>query len=96
MTERGFMDVMKDVLAEIAPGLKDFVPEIKAELSRLTTQGAAELAAAIFGNGAYVQYGAGQHRPSPEVVKENPEQEVQKPEPVQEKQQEQARGGRER
>jgi hypothetical protein len=66
MSSRGFFDVMKDAFAEIAPGMKDIVPEVKAELSRLNTQGTMELASALFGNGAFVPYGPGQYTPTPE------------------------------
>ncbi len=55
-----------DAAQAIAPGLKDFVPEVGAELSRLGTQGAMELSSALFGNGAFVPYGPGQYTPSAE------------------------------
>ena len=92
MKERGFLDVMKEALAEVAPGLKNIVPEIGAELSRLHTQGTMELASALFGNSAFVPYGPGQYTPTPEAGKGHQEQEVQRGEA----QQEQERGGRER
>lgn len=60
------LKAIKDVALTVAPGLKDFGPEVKAEVSRLGTQGAAELASALFGNGAFVPYGPGQITPSPE------------------------------
>jgi len=41
----------KDAAHAVAPGLKNLVPDVKAELSRLGTQGAMELASALF-NGA--------------------------------------------
>jgi hypothetical protein len=88
MAKRGFIDVMKEAISEIAPGLKDAVPEIGAELSRLGTQGTMELASALFGNGAFVPYGPGQYTATPELGKDNQEQEIQKAEPEKEKEQE--------
>jgi hypothetical protein len=92
--ERNIMDVIKEALDVMAPGLKNIVPDVKAEMSRLTTQGTMELASALFGNGAFVPYGPGQYTPKPEVAKEGPDQEIQKEEPQQE--QERERGGMER
>lgn len=66
MSQRGFVDVMKEAISEIATGMKDIVPEVTAELSRLNTQGTMELASALFGNGAFVPYGPGQYTPAPE------------------------------
>jgi len=61
MEERGFMDVMRDVIAIVAPGLENFGAEVGAEISRMGTQGAAEIASALFGGSdGYVAYGAGQ------------------------------------
>lgn len=54
-----------DAVQSIAPGLSDFGPEVGAELSRLGTQGAMELASALFGGSAFVPYGPGQYTPSP-------------------------------
>ncbi len=54
----------KEAAQAIAPGLKNFGPEVKAESSRLVTQGAMELASALFGGGAFVPYGPGQYTPS--------------------------------
>jgi hypothetical protein len=90
MSQRGFMDVVKEKLAEMAPSLKGAVAEVEAELGRLGNHGRTELAAALFGgNGGFVLYGPNQI--TPEVGKGSPEQDVQKAEPHQE----QARGGRE-
>lgn len=50
----------------LAPGLKNFGPEIKAELSRLGTQGSMELACAIHNGNAFVPYGPGSYTPSTE------------------------------
>jgi len=87
MEERGFMDVMRDVIAIVAPGLENFGQEVGAEMSRLGTQGAAELASALFSDSnAYVPYGQGQYTPSIE----GPEQAVQSVEAPQ-----QERGGME-
>jgi hypothetical protein len=69
----GFIEVMKDAISAIAPGLENFGQEVGAELSRLGTQGAAELASALFSDSnAYVPYGQGQYTPSIE----GPEQAV--------------------
>jgi len=90
MSQRGFGDVMKEALAEMAPSLKGAVAEIGAELNRLGNHGSTELAAALFGgNGGFVMYG--QNTPTPEVGKGNEEHEVQKAEP--QHGQEQERGG---
>jgi len=58
---------MKDVVQAVAPGLQNFGPEVKAELSRLGTQGALETASALFGGNAFVPYGPGQYTPSAEA-----------------------------
>ncbi len=63
--EGGFFEVMKDAISAIAPGLENFGQEVGAEMSRLGTQGAAELASALFGeSNTYVAYGQGQNTPS--------------------------------
>jgi hypothetical protein len=64
---RNFLDSlkgMKDTAQEIAPGLKNFGPEVTAELSRLGTQGAMELASALFNGDGFVPYGPGQYTPT--------------------------------
>jgi hypothetical protein len=48
----------------VAPGLKDLGSDVKAELSRLGTQGSMELASALFAGQAFVPYGPGQYTPS--------------------------------
>ena len=59
--EGGFFEVMKDAIGAIAPGLENFGAEVGAELGRMGTQGAAEIASALFGeSNAYVAYGDGQ------------------------------------
>jgi hypothetical protein len=75
---------MKEAALTIAPGLRDLVPEMQSEMSRLGKQGASELASALFNGNGFVIYGPGQH--------------TQTPEPEQEKQQvqEQNRAGMER
>ena len=89
MEERGFFEVMKEAITAIAPGLENFGAEVGAELSRLGTQGAAELAQALFSDSnAYVPYGRGQYTPSVETGQEQAMQiDVQQP------QQQQERGG---
>lgn len=56
---------VKEAVQAIAPGLKSLVPEIQAETSRFGTQGAMELASALFSGSAFVPYGPGQYTPSP-------------------------------
>ncbi|HWB14093.1 MAG TPA: hypothetical protein VG826_33010 [Pirellulales bacterium] len=46
--------------------LDDILNDVGAEAGRLGRQGSAELAAAIFGGNAYVQYGAGQNPVEPQ------------------------------
>ena len=90
MEERGFFEVMKEAITAIAPGLENFRAEVGAELSRLGTQGAAELAQALFSDSnAYVPYGRGQYTPTPEV--EMGAQPIQ----IEAPQQQQERGGME-
>ena len=57
---------LKEAVQAVAPGLKDLVPEAKAELSRLGTQGSMELASALFNGNGFVPYGPGQYTPSVE------------------------------
>jgi hypothetical protein len=91
MAKRDFFEVMKEAITAIAPGLENVGPQVSAELSRLGTQGALEMAQALFNGGAFTPYGPGQYTPTPEVDKGGQEHEVQKSEPNQE----QDRGGRE-
>jgi hypothetical protein len=93
MAKRDFFDVMKEAITAIAPGLENIGPEIGAELSRLGTQGAMEMAQALFNGAAFTPYGPGQYTPTPDVDKGSQEHEVQKTEPHQEQGREQ--GGRE-
>lgn len=55
-------------------GLTNFGPEVKAEMKRLATQGAMELANALFNGSAFVPYGPGQYTPSPAIEKAGQEQ----------------------
>ena len=55
----GAMGAVKEALLTIAPGLKDFVPEVKAELKQMGAHGAHELAAALFNGSAFVMYPRG-------------------------------------
>jgi hypothetical protein len=91
MAMRDFVEVMKEAITAIAPGLENVGPQVSAELSRLGTQGAMEMAQALFNGAAFTPYGPGQYTPTPEVDKGGQELDVQKAEP----QQEQERGGRE-
>jgi hypothetical protein len=57
--EGGFFEVMKDAIGAMVQSAP--VQEIGAELGRMGTQGAAELASALFGGSdGYVAYGQGQ------------------------------------
>jgi hypothetical protein len=67
MAEGNFIDVMKEAISAIAPGLENFGAEVGAEMSRLGTQGAMEMAQALFNEAAFTPYGPGQYTPSPEV-----------------------------
>lgn len=53
-------------LRAIAPGINNFLPEVGVEIRRLNTQGAMELASALFNGNAFVPYGPGQYTPTPE------------------------------
>lgn len=48
--------------------------DVGAELKRLSTQGAMELANALFNGRAFVPYGPGQYTPTPEMEKQGQEQ----------------------
>jgi hypothetical protein len=63
---RQFFEHLKEAGEALAPGLKNLVPDLRAELSRLATQGTMELASGIFNGNAFVPYGPGQYTPSPE------------------------------
>jgi hypothetical protein len=60
-----------EAVQALAPGLKNFGPDVKAELSRLGTQGSMELASAIHKGNAFVPYGPGQYTPSVEYEHEH-------------------------
>ncbi len=59
----GAMGEIKEALLAVAPGLKDFGPEVTAELKQMGAHGAHELAAALFngnqGGSAFVMYPRG-------------------------------------
>lgn len=93
MAARDFFEVMKETVNALAPGLKNFGPEIKVELSRLGTQGAMEMAQALFNGAAFTPYGPGQYTPTPD--KGTPEHGVHGATPQPEQEREQERGGRE-
>jgi hypothetical protein len=94
MSQRGFVQVMQEKLAELAPSLKGAMAEMGMELERLGNHGRTELAAALFGgNGGFVLYGADQRAGKAEANKGIHGPELQKPEPDQG--QERERGGRE-
>jgi hypothetical protein len=65
---------IKDAVQEFFPGLKNAGPEVKAELSRMGTQGAMELASALFNGHGFVPYGPGQYTPSAEHDQQHDQQ----------------------
>ena len=77
MAQRDFIEVMKEAITAIAPGLENIGPQMGAELSRLGTQGAMEMAQALFNGAAFTPYGPGQYTPTPELGNGSQEQEVQ-------------------
>lgn len=58
------LKAVKESVQAVAPGLKDLIPETKAEISRMGTQGSMELASALFNGNAFVPYGPGQYTPA--------------------------------
>lgn len=66
---------VKETVQAVAPGLNDLIPEAKAEMSRMATQGSMELASALFNGNAFVPYGPGQYTPAPEEQQHHQEQE---------------------
>jgi hypothetical protein len=54
----------KDAATAMFPGLKNVGKDVASETSRLGTQGAMELASALFNGHAFVPYGPGQYTPS--------------------------------
>ena len=87
MADRSFVDVMKENLVKIAPGVKNFGPEVGEELKRLGRQGSMELANTLFNGSAFVPYGPGAYGEEPKLDNGGKEAEP-------EQQQEQERGGR--
>lgn len=63
-------------MSDLFKGLKNFVPEVCAELKRLGTQGQMESANALFNGQAFVPYGPGQYTPTPEIENGNHGQEA--------------------
>jgi hypothetical protein len=63
MAAQDFFEVMK----MLAPGLDKLGPQVAAELSRLGTQGAMEMAQALFNGAAFTPYGPGQYTPTPQL-----------------------------
>jgi hypothetical protein len=49
----------KDTALAVAPGLKDLVPDVKAEMKDQAAHGAHEMAAALFNGNAFVMYPRG-------------------------------------
>lgn len=61
-------------MKDLFKGLSNFGEDVTAELKRLGTQGAMELANALFNGSAFVPYGPGQYTPTPEMEKAGQEQ----------------------
>jgi hypothetical protein len=55
----GPLEAVKEAFLAIAPGLKDFGADVKAELAYQAGAGAHELAAALFNGSAFVMYPRG-------------------------------------
>jgi hypothetical protein len=55
----GALGALKEAFLTVAPGLSDFVPEVKAELKQMGSHGAHELAAALFNGSGFVMYPRG-------------------------------------
>lgn len=85
--DMGPIEAAKEGMLSVAPGLKNFLSEVGAELGRLGVQGQMEAASALFNGGAFVPYGPGQYKTEAETAIEQPEMEQGR--------QEQERGGRE-
>jgi hypothetical protein len=69
------MEILKNVgetLHQAAPGLKNAIPEISAEMKRLGVQGQMESASLIFNGHAFVPYGPGQNKAEAEKAIEPP------------------------
>lgn len=61
MADGGFAEVMENAIAGMASMAGALYPESGSTMDRVVTQGAAELASALFGGSdAYVAYGEGQ------------------------------------
>jgi hypothetical protein len=90
----GFLEAAKEGVKEFVTGmypganLKDALSDMWAETKRLGVQGQAELAQALFSDGAYVPYGRGQGATQQQSAEVKQEQAKEEP------QQEQSRGGR--
>ncbi len=91
----GAIEAVKEGVLAVAPGLRNILSDVKAELSRLGTQGQMELASAIFNGNAFVPYGPGQYTPTPEEGKGIHGPAIQEPEPQHEQQEQQKDRGRE-
>lgn len=63
MAKRDFSNVMNEQLARRTTGKNGFIADIKSEIKRLGTQGAMELAHALFAGSAFTPYGPGQYTP---------------------------------
>jgi hypothetical protein len=55
----------KQAVMQIAPGLKDLIPEVGAEIKRLGIQGSMEFSSGLWNGNAFVPYGPGQYTENP-------------------------------
>jgi hypothetical protein len=70
---KGILAAIKETALAIAPGLKDMIPQARAELKQMGAHGAHELAAALFSGSAYVMYPRGaNNQPSQEQSQDGP------------------------
>jgi hypothetical protein len=84
------LGAVKEGFLAIAPGLKDFGREVKAELKQMGAHGAHELAAALFNGGAFVMYPRGS---KDDPAQNGPQHEEQATKEGQDQQQTTDRGG---
>ncbi len=60
-TAKRLFEGVRDTIGALAPGIKNFVPEVGAEFKRLGVHGDMELASALFTGDGFVPYGPGQY-----------------------------------
>jgi hypothetical protein len=69
---------MSGLAEKLFEGLSNIVPDVKAELSRMGTQGSMELASALFNGDAFVPYGPGQYTESPQQAQPEMDQGIER------------------